>query len=76
MVTFRFGSSVMTATTQPKFTSTLLGRNATTANHTTPAQLPLQFFLNNQKMFPRNMSSPVGAVQACTLNVHWKGALD
>lgn len=37
----------MIATTLPKFTSTLLGRNATTANHTTPARLPLQFFLND-----------------------------
>lgn len=38
----------MIAMTLPKFTSTLLGRNATTANHTIPAQLPPQFFLNDQ----------------------------
>ena len=67
MVICRFGSSAMTAMTQPKFSSTLLARNATTANHTTLAQLPLQFFLNDQKMLATNMSSLVGAVKACTL---------
>ncbi|BBG93225.1 CHY-type/CTCHY-type/RING-type Zinc finger protein [Prunus dulcis] len=45
---YRYGSCAMIATTLPKFTSTLLGRNATTANHTTPARLPPQFFLNDQ----------------------------
>ncbi|RDY11070.1 E3 ubiquitin-protein ligase MIEL1, partial [Mucuna pruriens] len=44
----RFGYYVMTAMTQPKFTSTFLAKNVVTADHIILVQLRLQFFLNDQ----------------------------
>lgn len=56
----------MTVMIQPKYSSTLSGRNADTVNHTTPAWLHLQFFLNNNFLNGKNtdccMLEPGGQV--------------
>lgn len=44
----RFGYYVMTATTQPKYTFTFLGKNAVTADHIILVQLRHRFFLSEK----------------------------